>query len=339
MQSATCDTFGRPNNYPSIWPRSFSWLHLGVEDTDLVGFVLLVAFALGCFALLWTMHAHRTSTLALIASSLSVVSPPSLLAIERGNVDLLVFSLLGLAIVLQARGHELASVPFLALGTTLKLFPVGSVVSLRRSASWALMLLMFMVLGGPRLVSELSMIAARTQYSSSSSFGVSILPWRISTALGHEMPLWTSRAYGLAGLVIVTVGTAAVLRAGRLPVVRAQLIDLADALSRDSGSRAMATVGGGSFLCAYLIGASWDYRLILLIPCVVAFAMHDRPRSAARVLTLLTLSAMFASYPLGRLDIIGDVLLLLLAPTLAITIALVAHQVGTRRSLAANPVP
>jgi len=321
MATPTCDPFGRPNNYPSIWGRAFAWMRLGINDTVAVGYATLLVFSIACGVLLFQLARSKTSNVGWTVASLSVLSPPVLLAVERGNVDLIVFTLLVGAMSAGFANRSGLSAALLGLCTSLKLFPAGGTISLRRPRDFALFAFSFFTTGGFLLLSELGDISDRTQYSGYSSFGVGVLPIRIASLVGADLTVPTARFIGLGILATSIAGALLVFRTR--PATH-PISTLSTTVRSDARGRGMLTVGWGSFFVAYMAGTSWDYRLIVLIPCVVAFARHDRPRSAARIAMLGLFATMILSYPVGRLDIVGDLVLLAGTPVMTILVADIA---------------
>ena len=86
----------------------------------------------------------------------------------------------------------------------------------------------------------------------------------------------------------------------------------------------MFLIAGGSFTFAYLTGTNWDYRLILLIPCAMAFAAYEGSIALSRVLLWASVAVLFCSYPVGRLQIVGDIVLAAFVPVLVLLLAATA---------------
>jgi len=81
------DPFGRVNNKPSI-SLLFSFTRLGVKDAIWLGYILISLFIFQSVSLL-----RKTNLLTLIIGSLCIFNPNVLLAIERGNDDIIIFLL------------------------------------------------------------------------------------------------------------------------------------------------------------------------------------------------------------------------------------------------------
>ena len=94
------DPFGRVNNKPSI-SLIFSFTGLGVKDAIWLGYILISLFIFQAISLL-----RKTNLLFLILGSLCIFNPNVLLAIERGNDDIIIFLFcFGLPYLFSKKNH------------------------------------------------------------------------------------------------------------------------------------------------------------------------------------------------------------------------------------------
>jgi hypothetical protein len=124
------DALGRPLTYPRIWLHLFSALRINVNNVWIIA-LLFCACYLACMSVLIARARHTGDALLLLLASLSI-SP--LLAMERGNNDLFVFSLIFLGCL--TTNKYLKSLA-LAGASLLKIFPFAGMImdALRRPAS------------------------------------------------------------------------------------------------------------------------------------------------------------------------------------------------------------
>ncbi len=116
-----CDPYGdRPANYPRLWLAP-SGIGLGEGSTVALG---VASAALFFVALLYVLARGRARGPLLCAAI--AISPGVMFAVERGNVDLLLFALLALALALfrGSAASRAASHALFLLAAMLKLFPV-----------------------------------------------------------------------------------------------------------------------------------------------------------------------------------------------------------------------
>lgn len=116
-----CDHAHRALNYPRVWVTLAN-----VLDRSVVTFATIfsIAYLLGVTVVFRRL---RPNGLALIVFALAIFGPPALLALERGNNDLLVVGMVAIGVCLvvrRAAPQFVAGALVLALAAFLKLFPV-----------------------------------------------------------------------------------------------------------------------------------------------------------------------------------------------------------------------
>lgn len=262
-----CDLWGRPFNYPSIWLRLGS---LGVTSasTDVIGCMFFVLFWLALFL----MQTSKTTIGALFVFA-TVMSPPALLGLERGNIDVLIFSILIISLYsISMRpgvsGLLLNCVTISILGI-LKIYPVAAATQLLHrkwglpiaalaTAIVATGLLSFDGLEGLRL------IARHTPQTIDLSYGaLPVFLWAknhhfLGDSLSPDMLRLLAAATGL------TVGIIAFGASVLLPSITTRL----PALDASTVSGAIAIACTSIFCFSFLLGSNYDYRLIFLIGAV-----------------------------------------------------------------------
>lgn len=243
------DPDARPMNYPLVWLAVADFFGLRGEPAFLIfagGMVAL--FLASVFVLL-----RRYPSAALL---FALVSNASLLLIERGNNDLLVFALL---FVLATYLQRVIGIGCLIAAVVLKIYPVFALVLLvlRRQPPVFLgaLAICLGVLGFT--AGELSAIHKATPYSAGMSYG-----WPSTRALIGDKPL-AMAAYSLCLLAIALLVARAVASCGRA------------AWPRDHALEALFVVGASVYCGTYLFAANWDYRLVMLVFCVPALSAGE----------------------------------------------------------------
>lgn len=117
-----CDPWKRPMNYPRIW-QFLELFGIKQEHTFNLGIILAICFYLSVFKFLEKINKNES-----IIYSLIIFSPAFLLAIERGNNDLIIFIILSLSIIFFIENKFLfySSLLFCSL---IKLFPFFGLIS------------------------------------------------------------------------------------------------------------------------------------------------------------------------------------------------------------------
>lgn len=261
-----CDPWGRPFNLPPVWLLldklgltygAARWLAPLFEVSAVVVFAALMR--------------GRTAT-AGVAALAALLSPSVMLAFERGNVDLIIFVLVGSAALLLAgetRARLVASFGLLALAVVGKLYPIFCCAAAVRSSRLALLAGALLLFGGIYLISIADYLPLmRHNNDVSPYFSYSYLvPFLfveqvVAPRLGFPAPgLSASAAPTVVAAIwcaIVAGGSVALWRRG------AQFCSLA------TGTAAAAFTFGaaiycGSFLFMYI---NYAYRLVFLLLCL-----------------------------------------------------------------------
>jgi hypothetical protein len=162
LRENPCDPWGRAMNYPRLWALP-AWLSAGEGTTA------SLALSFG-FAFLVVVVALAVSTPVAIALLFGPASPSVLLALERGNNDLVVFAVVAWAVTRRSWLALLAAV-------VLKLYPLAAITTL---ASWRSRLLLIGGSGAYFALTfgDLAAINSVTPHSASWSYG---LPTTVST--------------------------------------------------------------------------------------------------------------------------------------------------------------
>jgi glycosyl transferase family 87 len=116
-----CDPWGRPMFYPRVW-LLLRWLGLDQSDTTALGVLIVLLFLASLCLLTGRIPAGEGVVVAV-----AICSPAVMLALERANMDVVLFCVLVVAVLLWRRGTELSRIlsPFLVLvAATGKLYPV-----------------------------------------------------------------------------------------------------------------------------------------------------------------------------------------------------------------------
>jgi hypothetical protein len=297
-----CDRFEpRPMNYPRVWLVGAP-LGLGAGATTPLAIVLLVGFV----ASLWFLLG-RPSTREALFWIVLLCSPPVLLALERANNDLLIFTLFTVAIGLTARSRVHGGTAVIGIAAVLKLYPVvaGGVLLRRDGHKW-LQAFGVLVLGFAVYVMatrrDLALISAGTPNGIAYSFGAGALLDGVSSDKGGvlpEIPIVQGgtvyiATWALIGVFVIT-GSVALWR-----VVRPELEYTAAVGWRADG----LLIASAVLSTTYLLGYNYDYRLIFTLLAVPQLLVLARSTGAARSVARLALAGLaatlWASRSVGR---------------------------------------
>jgi hypothetical protein len=312
----TCDPYGRPfQPYVELPAQVLNAANLGTNNTELLGIGLAVIFFLTIAILTTTVAVKWTkSTLTLLASqaliALMAISPASMLAVERGQLEQLTLALVVLALLAF-------TIP--ATSKRAKLRYAGTIASLIATATKYLSIGMFLpfihrsiftkanlpvILGGalsaafaiisiPNILLATETSGAGTPQTTKSAFAVTTL---LATLYSGEnisygptaevVDNWNTITIASYALFILTtlIWSFALTRKPRTQ---------ATAQPRNNVAWVLTLGGGGVLLFPYLLGNSHDYRLIFLIPLTAGAVLLSNTR--ATIGTLLAICAGIAA--------------------------------------------
>jgi len=319
-------------NYPSIWAKAFGLLHADPTWTSPFALLLMALFTISLIPLTYFALGTKSPWKSLTGMTLVAVTPPVWLAFERGNIDLLMFFLISLSIFLWVQGAGKTSGLLIGAAATLKVFPAGAILMLlspqRTRRGPLITVLVTGAIGLALIARDLSTISARTPQIDGASFGIGLLPLLGSNQLDLDLDATVARLIGIVvfGLGLV-VAWALVAKTARTLTRRWK--EVIEQVSVDPVTTALVLAGSGVFLVAYLLGPSYDYRLIFLIPAIAGLLRLGS--TIALVGASLLITQMIFSYStfVGPREYVSDLMLLLIAPLLALGSWSILRQVQT----------
>jgi hypothetical protein len=277
MAANPCDPYHRSANFPGIWMAP-SHVGLGVGDTVWLGCALVAAFLIAAVAVL----PSSARSVDAVVYGAAVCSPAVMLGVERGNVDIVLFALVVLAVILYRRsdrqpwGHAL-----ILFAAILKLFPIFAAGVLLRQRSKRSLIALGVVLAAfaiycLAILGELRTIWRVTPQPTEYAYGVRIFSEWIGNA---HLRVWDVG-------VIVLVLIAMVVARRRL---QEPLEDGDPAARRDLD---LFVAGAGVYVLSYALFLSYEYRLafvLLTVPLLLRWT-HER-----RLLGVIPLAALLAT--------------------------------------------
>jgi hypothetical protein len=288
-----CDPFGRPANYPRIWLAGWH-LGLGSGDTIPLGVAIGVLFYIAAVAVAGPLSIG--GGLVYVAA---LLAPATLLGVQRGNVDLLMFALVAIGVLLLRRSPWLAAIPITAAGV-LKLFPAAAVVVFARKRNrWAagvasVAVLLADVLATLHDIKTLRHVIPRVVEN---SYGAGVIP----LALKEHHVSWAQSAASAWYLRLGLIALGLLVALALLPWRRGSGGD------RDVRLDAF-WAGAAVYAGSWVFGNNFDYRLVFLILCVPKLWEWTRlrngpvpgsPVALTAVLTTLWLSSSLPPLPFG----------------------------------------
>ena len=308
----TCDPYGRPfQPYVELPAQLLNAANLGTNNTEVIGISLATIFFLTItlvsisLALTW-----KKSTTTLLASqaliALIAISPASMLAIERGQIEQLTLALVVIALVTFSISQHSRFVHFTYLGsftsfiaTATKYLSIGMFLPfihrnmfVKKNLAVFIGLALsaiFVLVSLPNVLLATETSGAHDPKTTQSAFGVTTL---LTTVFFTEKDLqkagnegvsnWQTLTFVSYGLFIAaTLIWIAILIKAR---TRSETTSNNVALEREQLPWILILGSGGVLLFPYLLGNNHDYRLIFLIPLAAGAALLSTRRPVAGTL-------------------------------------------------------
>lgn len=273
--------------YSFIYPKTFYLLlPTGLSDRQTLpaAVLVLVGFVASMFAfmrpLTWKQGFYVTALLC---------APPTTLALERGNVDLAVVSLVAMAsLCLEARRWSTLALSAITVAALMKIYPIAALASAagRVKRSHLLAAASACILGLGVQAEHLRFINANLNRTTLLSWGYPVAfmrlrPWLQGQGLERLLPEGIEHLLQIAAPALCVLLAADIIRRGCKP------------LSEMTGSPGM--VAGSSLYCfCWLAGPNFEYRyLVLLLTLPFLFNASGRPLKTFASLALAAMAPMF----------------------------------------------
>jgi hypothetical protein len=295
--STSCDPWQRPFNYSSLWVKIFAFLGLGNNSTNTIGMIELVLLSVSIFYWIGIFQSRITNLtqkkLFLYFIALFLFSPPVFLLAERGNVDIVIFAGVTLVYELVRREHYYFPTAILSFLGSLKLYPFFGAIAMMNYARTKLrfaFLIGVSLLALASTLGELQLISARSESDwNSISYGMSVIP--LLLLRGEFAPHTRFIAAGIGFIILIIAAISLKLFFKRLnpPFIRIGSMGQFESFE--------IIFVSGIFLSSFVVGTSFDYRLITLLPFLLLIYVS----TTSKLLGGAVFSALFFSLYFGHL--------------------------------------
>jgi hypothetical protein len=337
LVESPCDPWGRPLNYPRVW-LALRWLGLNQSHTVPLALFFIALFLGAIFLIVGRVSLGRGVLIAV-----AVCSPSVMFAIERANMDIVVFTLLVLAVLAWGAHGRWASVTspmVVLLAATAKIYPVFALPAylfLRRRTAAITALGCVAAFGVYAIVTidDIQAVAAVAPQGVDHAFGARILPAAIYHLFTPER--WQGGLFTKQLLVIIPLLAVA-------PLVwfpgRRRLPDPDE--GADSPVRLAFYLGSLVFLGTFAIGNSFDYRLVFLLFTLPQLfdwvTASDDPRgSLAAVASVVVLALLWIGALSEPLRLMDEIVTWAAVGLLATLLAASVPRVRTMREQLRSP--
>lgn len=284
---STCPEF----LYGSPLKMALSKFPFSEQSLHLAAFILIF-----CFVVAWSLFisdvAH-TNFQKLVLLSLCI-SPPFQFLIERGNIDLVIFSIVYICFFLFMKKYYALAFVFFAFAILAKYYVLPLVYLLvsfiqkgiRRKYVLLLLILTFLVYLD---LSDISKTRSLAQTSSWASFGFQTLPHNLNSKFGISLSL----VFFLEGFLILLVVSLNYLAGWKY-------------LKNSNNSMMFSHWAAVIYLSCYFAGISYDYRLIFL---AAAAPLLTKERIVTSVIhSSLLIIVFFGCFANGSIQTLGDLI-------------------------------
>jgi hypothetical protein len=309
----------RPVNYPRVWLWVFSKLHINDGNVPIVGVTFAVLYV-SCASILILRSKSISEAMIVVAAAISLAP---LFAIERGNNDLFVFTLVFFGCVSR---REVIKLSAYAIAAALKIFPLVA-------------LIVHILWKPPKERVAPAIVALGIA-------GIFLLQWRDINAIRRGTPTDVAQSYGLLSIKaqvlqsngeLISIATLVclwliILLVGRYAWINRSRIDLDIVNSKNDE---MFFVFGAIYLFSFVAGSNYDYRLIFLVP-TLPFAFEMAHTMRCRVLGWTHIGfVLLAENALGynNAAIITDVSTFFLAIIIVITLVRQANRLLSKADI------
>jgi hypothetical protein len=276
------DPFGRKFNLPKVWHLLFL-TKLTQADTNWLGITIGLLFFIGLL-----LFPHDLSIAGAILLAILSFSPPVMLGIERGNVELVIFFLCSLCAVTVEKFPILAS-GILTLAAILKIFPIAGLTAFisKPKKQFAkisgLSILGFAIYVGLTL-DNFKRIFANTEKGVSLAYGMQVVALWALDITGSR--IWMAITSIVASITAVGILYFALLISAKYKAFPIELPRNIDTFR----------LGASIYILSFFLGNNWDYRLIFIlftVPQIMNWL--ENPFLEIRRPALITLGAIIFS--------------------------------------------
>jgi hypothetical protein len=248
-----------------------TWLWLGQFGLDGTDSNFLSVMIIAAFVIVMTLLLRGRPWFIGVTALGALLSPSVMMGIERGNLDLLIFALVGAAALLFAEGKVLrssATISLLSLGIALKLFPIFCVSLMARATKNSFIIASIVVAVGSIYliwnIEYLTLIRRNVPTTFILSYGYKAVFLGLDHVRGEAGldPLNLADTWLPLALVLTLFGFAVAVSARTLFQGRKFCVI-------DASTAGTAFLFGAGIYCGtYLLGTNFVYRLMFLVLCL-----------------------------------------------------------------------
>lgn len=306
--------------YGSQLIRILRALNINPEHTNQVGWLFILFFSIISGYVLTSIR--KLSKTQQAASVLILVSPGTMLLLERGNFDSLIIIMLFVSAICIARGYLVLGIILVALTALFKFYtlPLLFMLSFKfRTSRGKILSLILSCFVGYLIVQDLTLIKGDFPSNVMASFGNQI-PGLYLNYAGVENTRFHSE---ILGFTLLILACALIVFFSKGPI--AAIVNLMSMKEKDDSNMQIQLLFFSTFSICYFAGVNYDYRISLLtVPLLLSL---NELRALGRNIWYLLIPSLviaWTSYNVGALQVVGDAVIIVLTAALLI----VAFRLG-----------
>jgi hypothetical protein len=238
------DPWNRVMNYPRIWQYLAQFLNLNQSHGIYFGFINITLFILGFIILISKIELSKTSAIIFL---FGFFSPSTILGMERGNIDLIIFFILSMSLLFIT--NKIIYPLFILFASILKIFPIFTLICLIKFERNQFIKILFFSLTAFIFyflftLQDIKLINDGTPKSSILTYGIKTIP--------NAFNLNLSTYFYVSILLSVFIYCFLKIRSQTNLVLNTKYIDA-------------FRIGSVIYVMTFIIGINWDYRLIFLL--------------------------------------------------------------------------
>ncbi len=298
FQENPCDPWGRAINYPPIW---YAPAAIGIDQSNTAILGITIGFLFFAFTFLLI---RKINYFEAIIYSFILLSPSIMLAVERGNNDLIIYSLLAVSLLLLSHENILSrglSYSLIVFAATLKLFPIFAIAALLKERRRVVLAIapftlgvfityIFFTLDDLKFVNSVTPRAALMSYGNMVFFDLISLHF---DRIGIDLPRNIGFLFFYTSILFILV-LSWVLVKRRYRFYQNEQEQLATPYIDEF------RIGACIYLGTFILGNNWDYRLIFLIFTIPQILVWIKSRSSLQSISTMALSGIVLTVWLSR---------------------------------------
>jgi hypothetical protein len=292
--------------YGSTLIRILHIFQLDESDTYFIGWILLALFSVFIGTTLAVLK--PTFRWQWLITIIVLFSPPTMLLLERANVDILVVLLVSLAAFSLARNKHIYLYITILIASLSKFYTAPLFLWLAMISKSILLRILSVSLffvSSILIVSDLSRMKGDFPRNAWASFGNPIFGIYFHK-IGIDFP---DRIQDLIGFSILILTYFAMNLASKVRIIRMPQMNFRHV--NNSYIDSLAQLFGLVFLLCYFASASYDYRLVFLfIPALYLISAKDIDKKTRFFLIASLIGTSWFSYASGYFQILGDLAIL-----------------------------